>query len=159
VSCVADRSSAPASADRTRVQSDRGQAASNQDATTCLPKLSKIVVNRNCRFRPLRRSSGPFEQADRYLCRISPQVLCRTRFALSSTENVSGVACPCQPVPRFFFSSRFRRVFQRSETSQVLRDTHLVLWCSRWVADLHTRVEKRGLEPLTSCLQSRRSTS
>jgi hypothetical protein len=56
VSCVADRSSAPASADRTRVQSDRGQAASNQDATTCLPKLSKIVVNRNRRFRPLRRS-------------------------------------------------------------------------------------------------------
>ena len=120
VSCVADRSSAPASADRTRVPSDRGQAASNQDATTCLPKLSKIGRNRSGRFRPFRRAPtrDRSRTPHRYLCRITPQVLLGTRVASPSEENVSGVACPCQPVPRFFFSSRFRRVFQRFETSR-----------------------------------------
>ena len=101
VSCVADRFAAP----RLRrpalaCDPDREQAAPNQDATTCLPKLSKSAVNRGSRFRPTRR---PLRLTS---CRtVSPTEFNRKSFSglalrHSGRVNLSGVACPRQPVPR-----------------------------------------------------------
>ena len=93
---------------------------SDKDATTCLSKLSKIAVHLrfptrepipNDRFRS--PGSGHFASlvsefgADRVLCRFCSQVLCGTCVAFTSEENVSGVACPCQPSARFFSARVF----------------------------------------------------
>jgi hypothetical protein len=123
------------------------------DATTCLPKLSKIAVashsrdslEQSRRFRPLCqfRTREVLAISEPVSLPDFAQVLCRTRVASSSEENVSGVACPCQPVPRFFFSSRFRRVFQRRDSGRdfaELRDTHLVF-----------RGDPVGLRTVTPC--------
>ena len=97
---------------RTRV---RTKPRTSGIESRCNYLLTQVVKDRSQSERPF-QAIPPAEalaNSDRYLCRISLQVLFRTRVASPSEENVSGVACPCQPVPRFFFSSRFRRVFQR----------------------------------------------
>jgi hypothetical protein len=113
----------PTSAGHTRVRPNRGQAASNQDATTCLPKLSKIVVHQSRHFRPLRRlevlaNSRPVSLPD-----FAASPFGNSRCVVQH-GNVSGVACPCQPSPRFFFPSRFSSLFQRFRDVAELRATH-----------------------------------
>jgi hypothetical protein len=121
VSCVADRSSAPASAgphSRANQTEDKRHRIKMQ--LLAYPSCQRSVaigaaVSGHSAGRSLAMVS---RTPHRYLCRTSPQVLLGTRVASPSEENLSGVARPRQPVPRFFFSSRFHRVFQRFETSR-----------------------------------------
>jgi hypothetical protein len=121
VSCVADRSSAshppPTALACSQTEDQRHRIKMQLLAYPSCQRSSLLGVA----VSGLSADPNSFEP-DRYLCRISPQVLCRTRVASPSEENLSGVACPRQPVPRFFLlvsltcsSARLRGNF---------RDTH-----------------------------------
>lgn len=134
------------------------------------PKLSKIADHAQLLWLsprlPLMIPSYRFRQpgrpcsceSGRYLAKFRRKSFAGLALRHSGIENVSGVACPCQPCPRFF-SSRFARLFFGETSRGTFGSRTACFGDPVWVADLHTSVEKRGLEPLTSCLQSRRSTS
>jgi hypothetical protein len=173
VSCVVDRLPLALSPAPLAWEPKREQAASIIDATTCLPQVVKDRRSLAVTFRlPFVTPSCHFRQPGRSI---------RSSFSGERLRPVSLLSFVASPLQVSLCVTQARRMLVASRvpvnpardffllvslvySSAKLRGSlsgHalLVLVIPFGLRTFHTSVEKRGLEPLTSCLQSRRSTS